>query len=151
MKSPIKQAIERLEQNFSSVQDEYWLKHKERGVGAIYLSLDGNLSYLTKPEIEQLPTSVNANTHANRVLKNPKPDWIVVVVEISEFHHERFSWELLAIDEKKRIQIFSRLTLGFRLQGSQTTLFIGEKISFLELQSPEGIESVTFIESGGGQ
>lgn len=137
------QAIQQLEQHFSLVRN-YWLQQKERGLGAIYLALDGSLDYRTHPEI---PDDTFGSLYAKLALKHPNthPSWILVVVEIEKCPHRRFSWQLLAIDEREKIRIFSFIPFGFRNQDTQTTVFIGQDRTIIEHATPEGIESVEFF------
>ncbi|HEY9615101.1 hypothetical protein [Allocoleopsis sp.] len=141
------QAVQRLEKHFSLVRD-YWHQQKERGLGAIYLPLNGTLSYLTQTEI---PDDTFGSLYAKLALGNPKttnPNWTLVVIEIEKFPHPKFSWQLLAIDERGKIRTFN-LLLGFRLLDTQTTVFLGRDRTIVEHQTPEGIESVSFSERGG--
>lgn len=147
MSLTLTQAIRRLEEHFSLVRD-YWLQQKERGLGAVYLSLDGTLNYLTRPKI---PDDTFGSLYAKLALSNPKitnPDWTLVVIEIEKFPHPKFSWQLLTIDESERIRIFNPV-FGFRLQDTQTTVFIGRNSAIIEHRTPEGIESVSFSNRGG--
>jgi hypothetical protein len=139
-------AIRHLEEHFEAVCDYWFQRQKEQGLGAVYLSLDGTLTYLTKLEI---PDDTWGSMFAKVALGNPNftnPDWTLVVVEIEKFPHPRFSWKLLAIDERQRIRIFDPL-FGFKPWDTQTTVFLGGDRTIVEHRTPEGIESVSF--SGG--
>jgi hypothetical protein len=141
------QAVWRLEENFFLIRD-YWLKQKERGLGAVYLPLDDTLSYLTQSEI---PDGTFGSVYAKLALSNPKlynPDWTLIVIEIEEFPSPRFSWQLLAIDERGKIRTFN-LIFGFKLLGTETTVFLDRERAIVEHRTPEGIESVSFSDRGG--
>lgn len=145
--NPLTQAIRRLEEHFSVVRDYWRLQQKERGVGAVYLSLDNRLTYFTKPEI---PDGTNGSLSASLALGSNRtdPDWTLVVIEIEKFPHKKFSWQLLAIDEGGRIRRFDP-AFGFRLLGTQTTAFFTGERAIVEHRTPEGIESVSFSDRGG--
>lgn len=145
--SPKTQAAQRLEEHFFLIRD-YWRQQKERGLGAVYLSLDGTLNYLTQPEI---PDNTSGSLSAKLALSKPKdtnPDWTLVVIEIEKSPHPRFSWQLLAIDERGEIRSFNPL-FGFKRLDTQTTVVIDLSRAIIEHRTPEGIESVSFSDIGG--
>lgn len=139
------QAIQRLQENLSVVKI-CWDEQRQRGVGVVRVSLNDTPTYLTKSEIDFDTYRSASFCEIDRL----NPDWILALVEVSGFLHKNFSWQLLALDERHKIQVF-HFPFGFQLYGSKTTIFIGGKRTIIENRSTEGIESVSFFERGDTQ
>jgi hypothetical protein len=148
----LQQAKVQTQEYFAQVK-ECWLNNKHRGLGVVHLSKSGRATYFLQAEVEEFLDGGDRKwIMADLGLLRINPEWLLVLVEIPDPSHPNFSGEILAFTEEDKIRVFNLLT-GFQPENTSNHLVLSGFRTRIEVRSPGGVESVTFLDkslqSGG--